>query len=96
VLVVFTMLEVLGILLPWIWLPVMMVRGDMPLGPTVLAAFAVAAQLLQRVILARRFGQSFECVVLHPITIMLLVAIQWRSWWLHLTKQRAWRGRTAE
>jgi hypothetical protein len=33
--------------------------------------------------------------VLHPITIMLLVAIQWRSWWLHLTKQRAWRGRTA-
>ena len=95
VLVVFTMLEVLGILLPWIWLPVMMVRGDMPLGPTVLAAVAIAAQLLQRVILARRFGQSFECVVLHPITIMLLVAIQWRSWWLHLTKQRAWRGRTA-
>jgi hypothetical protein len=95
VLAVFTVLEVLGILLPWIWLPVMMARGDMLLGPTVLAAFAIAAQLVQRVILARRFGQSFECVLLHPFTIALLVAIQWRSWWLHLTKQRAWRGRTA-
>jgi hypothetical protein len=47
------------------------------------------------VLLARRFGQPWECVVLHPVTIALLLAIQWRSWWLHLTKRRAWRGRTA-
>jgi hypothetical protein len=29
------------------------------------------------------------------VTIALLLAIQWRSWWLHVTKRRAWRGRTA-
>jgi hypothetical protein len=61
----------------------------------VLACFAVAAQLSQRAILAVRFRQPWECVVLHPVTILLLLAIQWRSWWLHLTKRRAWRGRTA-
>jgi hypothetical protein len=95
VLLVFTLLEGAGILLPWIWLPVAIAGGAAPLGPTVLAAFAVAAQVAQRVLLARRFGQPWECVVLHPVTIALLLAIQWRSWWLHLTKRRAWRGRTA-
>ncbi len=97
VLVVFTMLEAFGILLPWIWLPVMLAQGtaSMPLGPTVLACFAIGAQLVQRTLLARRFAQPWECVALHPVTIALLLAIQWRSWWLHLTKRRAWRGRTA-
>jgi glycosyltransferase involved in cell wall biosynthesis len=97
VLVVFTVLEAFGILLPWIWLPVMLAQGtaSMPLGPTVLASFAIAAQLVQRTLLARRFSQSWECVALHPVTVALLLAIQWRSWWLHLTKRRAWRGRTA-
>ena len=97
VLVVFTVLEAFGILLPWIWLPVMLAQGTaaMPLGPTVLASFAIGAQLVQRTLLARRFAQPWECVALHPVTIALLLAIQWRSWWLHLTKRRAWRGRTA-
>jgi cellulose synthase/poly-beta-1,6-N-acetylglucosamine synthase-like glycosyltransferase len=95
VLAVFTLLEAAGILLPWVWLPIAIARGETPLGPTVLASFAVAAQLFQRTILARRFAQPWECVALHPVTIALLLAIQWRSWWLHLTKRRAWRGRTA-
>ena len=95
VLAVFTLLEAGGMLLPWVWLPFAIARGDAPLGPTVLAAFAIAAQLVQRTLLARRFGQPWECVALHPLTIALLLAIQWRSWWLHLTKRRAWRGRTA-
>ena len=97
VLVVFTVLEAFGILLPWIWLPVMLAQGtaSMPLGPMVLASFAIAAQLVQRTLLARRFSQPWECVALHPVTVALLLAIQWRSWWLHLTKRRAWRGRTA-
>lgn len=95
VLLVFTLLEGAGILLPWFWLPLMIARGETPLGPTVLAAFAVTAQIVQRVLLARRFKQPIECVLLHPLTILLLLAIQWRSYWLHLTKQRAWRGRKA-
>ena len=97
VLLVFTALEALGMLLPWVWLPVMLAQGtaSIPLGPTVLAWFAIGAQLAQRTLLARRFSQRWECVVLHPVTIALLLAIQWRSWWLHVTKRRAWRGRTA-
>lgn len=98
VLVVFTVLEAFGILLPWIWLPVMLlVRGteSMPTVPTGLASFAIGAQIAQRRLLAKRFSQPWECWVLHPVTIVLLLAIQWRSWWLHLTKRRAWRGRTA-
>jgi len=98
VLVVFTVLEAFGILLPWIWLPVMLlVQGteSMPTGPTGLASFAIGVQIAQRRLLAKRFSQPWECWVLHPVTIVLLLAIQWRSWWLHLTKRRAWRGRTA-
>jgi len=98
VLVVFTVLEAFGILLPWIWLPVMLlVQGteSMPTVPTGLASFAIGAQIAQRRMLAKRFSQPWECWVLHPVTIVLLLAIQWRSWWLHLTKRRAWRGRTA-
>ena len=95
VLAVFTLLEAGGILLPWAWLAAAAAGGGAPTGPLVLACFAVAAQLSQRAILAVRFRQPWECVVLHPVTILLLLAIQWRSWWLHLTKRRAWRGRTA-
>jgi len=98
VLVVFTVLEAFGILLPWIWVPVMLlVHGteSMPTVPTALASFAIGAQLAQRRVLRSRFSHPWECVLLHPVTIVLLLAIQWRSWWLHLTKRRAWRGRTA-
>ena len=98
VLVVFTVLEAFGILLPWIWLPAMLlVQGTeaMPTVPTGLASLAIGVQIAQRRLLAKRFSQPWECWVLHPVTIVLLLAIQWRSWWLHLTKRRAWRGRTA-
>ncbi len=95
VLAVFTLLEAGGILLPWAWLAAAAASGGMPLGPTVLAWFAVGAQLVQRALLAARFSQPVSCVLLHPVSIALLLAIQWRSWWLHVTKRRAWKGRTA-
>jgi hypothetical protein len=95
VLAVFTLLEAGGILLPWAWLAAAVASGGMPLGPTVLAWFAVGAQLVQRALLAARFSQPVSCVLLHPVSIALLLAIQWRSWWLHVTKRRAWKGRTA-
>ena len=95
VLAVFTLLEAGGILLPWAWLAAAAASGGMPLGPTVLAWFAVGAQLVQRALLAARFSQPVSCVLLHPVSIALLLAIQWRSWWLHVTKRRSWKGRTA-
>ena len=95
VLGVFTLLEAGGILLPWLWLPWALVAGGMPSWSVALATSAIAAQLVQRALLAWRFGQPWECVAFHPVSIALLLAIQWRSWWLHLTGRRAWRGRTA-
>jgi hypothetical protein len=72
VLGVFTFIEVVGILLPWVWLPCALAMGGVGAGPIVLACFAIAV---------------------HPVTIATLVAIQWRSWWLHRTGRRTWKGR---
>ena len=33
--------------------------------------------------------------VVHMLAVPERTVARWRSWWLHLTKQRAWRGRTA-
>jgi glycosyltransferase involved in cell wall biosynthesis len=95
VLAVFTLLEAGGILLPWLWVPWVLLAGDVQPGPMALACSAIAMQLVQRAILAWRFRQPWQCVAFHPVSIALLLAIQWRSWWLHLTGRRAWRGRTA-
>ncbi len=32
-----------------------------------------------------RFRQPIVGVLLHPIGVLLMTAIQWRSWWLHIT-----------
>ena len=95
VLGVFTVLEGAGILLPWAWIPVMAWRGSAPGVPAVLACAAVGCQILQRILLAVRFRQPASCVLLHPLSIAVLLAVQWRSWWLHVTGRRAWRGRAA-
>jgi hypothetical protein len=60
------------------------------------AALAVAANLAQRSILAARFAQSPLAVLLHPLGIIMMTAIQWHSWWLHITGRRAWKGRTGQ
>lgn len=54
----------------------------------------VAAILGIRILQARRFGH-FGSVLLHPLSMAALIAIQWASWWrsLHKTKV-AWKGRT--
>lgn len=58
-----------------------------------LAGGAVAVQVVQRTALALRFGQNPLVIVLHPLSLVLLTAIQWRSWWLHVRKRRSWKGR---
>ena len=60
-----------------------------------LAALAWIMAMVERGILAKRFGQSPLCVVLHPVSVVLMTAIQWWSFVLQLTGKRAWRGRVA-
>lgn len=95
VLLVFTLLEVAGTLLPWVWLPAAFLLPEVPEPALWCAALAACMQVVQRTMLATRFQQGALCVLLHPVSIALLVAIQWRSAWLHATGQRAWKGRQA-
>ncbi|MGA0172802.1 MAG: hypothetical protein ACO3NL_04025, partial [Phycisphaerales bacterium] len=60
-----------------------------------LAIAAIATALLQRSLLASRLRQPIASVLWHPLAILLSIAVQWRSWWLHVTGRRSWRGRTA-
>ncbi|MEO1583232.1 MAG: glycosyltransferase family 2 protein [Planctomycetota bacterium] len=58
-----------------------------------LACSACAAMLIERGLLAARFGQGVLPVVLHPIGTAAMTAVQWHSWWLSVRGRRAWRGR---
>ncbi len=91
-----TVVHLVGHVLPWIWLVAAALvpawREPWAIG---LAATAVGLQIKQRAILARRSRQPMWIALLHPVAILLSVAVQWRSWWLHRTGRRSWRGRTA-
>lgn len=58
-----------------------------------LAALAVIIALTQRAVLAVRFRHGAASVVLHPVGVLLMTAIQWHSFVLAKLGRRAWRGR---
>jgi hypothetical protein len=60
-----------------------------------LALIAIACGLVFRVLLARRFRQSWLNIPLHPVSIATLTAVQWWSLWLDRTGRRGWKGRVA-
>lgn len=57
------------------------------------AAIAFVVAISHRFILAVRFRQSYLGAILHPIGIILMMAIQWWSFLLAVTGRRTWRGR---
>lgn len=89
-----TLLHLVGHLLPWgVLLAAVAGVSVSPLAVG-LCAFAVIWHLTQRLLLALRFRQAFIGAVLHPAGVALMTAIQWWSFYLHLTGQRAWKGRS--
>jgi hypothetical protein len=60
-----------------------------------LAASCLAMAFVQRVIIHRRVRLPAWVVALHPVAIVVMTAIQWHSFVLHLTGRRTWRGRAA-
>lgn len=75
--------------IPW----ALLILTTGPVQPIALAS--VALSLAPRLISAVRFRQSWFGAVLHPIGIVLLLAIQWQAffrWWLKIPN--AWKGRT--
>jgi len=42
-----------------------------------------------------RTRHNAALALLHPIAILVITAIQWHSYVLHLTGKRSWKGRSA-
>jgi hypothetical protein len=94
-LVVFTVLHVVGHVMPWVVLVAAAVSHEVPSAAAWASVGAIACGLLTRIMLAARFRQPWIGVWLHPVSMLLLTAIQWRSLWLAIAGRRAWRGRIA-
>jgi len=93
VLVFFTIIHVVAHLMPWAWLAMAFTQSRWPPLETSLAVGAIAMALLQRLLLAVRFEQSWLGVALHPLAILTMTAIQWHSFALAKRGRREWRGR---
>ncbi|MEO0716890.1 MAG: glycosyl transferase, partial [Planctomycetota bacterium] len=95
VLVVFTLMHVLGHLVPPAVLIAAALGAEIDRVPIALAGAAVVLALIERLILARRMRTSVVGALLHPVGVLLMTTIQWHSLYLHVTGKRSWRGRTA-
>jgi hypothetical protein len=84
----------LGQMLPWIVMALALASGVWTGGATMSTA-AIGCALVLRLLLAARFSQSYWNIVLHPVSMLMLSAVQWRSWWLDRTGRRGWKGRIA-
>lgn len=89
-----TVYHAIGQLLPWMIVVLALAAGVWTLGAA-LAGAAIACSLALRLVLARRFAQSLWNVALHPVSMVMLSAVQWRSLWLQRTGRRGWKGRIA-
>jgi hypothetical protein len=91
-LVFVTAVHALTALLP---VAVLLAWSSVPAPMPALAASCLAMAFVQRVIIHRRVRLPAWVVALHPVAIVVMTAIQWHSFVLHLTGRRTWRGRAA-
>lgn len=90
---VWTLLLFGGHVLPWLLLG-WAVLGPLPLAAVALAWLAVAAGLILRLLLAVRFRQSVVGALLHPVGVLIMLAIQWSALLRARNgKPSQWRGR---
>jgi hypothetical protein len=63
--------------------------------PGLLAGLAAILSLLPRMLAARRFRQSWLGVALHPVSVTLLIVVQWQAFVNErlLGRRAAWKGR---
>ena len=95
VLVFFSVLHLLGHVAPWAVLGAVVMGAPLDAHLVAPAGLAATAGLTTRLLLAIRFRQPLAGALLHPVGMLLMTAIQWRSLWLARTGRRAWRGRVA-
>lgn len=87
---VWTLLLAGGHLLPWALLVYALLAGDGAVLP--LAAAGVGASMAYRSLLALRFRQSWQGVLLHPAGVAAMLALQWSAL-LNPRRPAVWRGR---
>lgn len=80
---------------PWVALPVLLMLG-MTTPAIALFSVAILAAMIERTMLAVRFRHTPLLAVLHPLTIAVMVAVQWHSYIKHRRGSRSWRGRTMQ
>lgn len=90
-----TVLHLLGHVLPWIVAAILLARGQAVSAAMLLAVLAIACQLAQRLLLARRLELPILTAPLHPLGVLTMTLVQWHSYRLHRSGRRTWRGRTA-
>ncbi|MBK1837316.1 glycosyltransferase [Azospirillum sp. YIM B02556] len=91
---VWTLLLFGGHVLPWLLLG-WAALDPLPLAAVVLACLAAAAGLIFRLLLAVRFRQSIVGALLHPVGVLIMLAIQWSALLrARRGKPSEWRGRT--
>ena len=89
---VWTVLLCGGHVLPFVMLPGLAIFGASHLR-LALAASGCAASWLSRLVLANRFGDTFGGIALHPVGVLMMLAIQWKAL-LSRRKPNNWRGRS--
>ncbi|HYG60998.1 MAG TPA: glycosyltransferase, partial [Thermoanaerobaculia bacterium] len=88
-----TALLLTGQVLPPLLLLPALIKGDaVALGASLAGTLAV---YLPRLAAARRFRQPLDGALLHPVSILLFLAIQWTALTRHLLgRPAAWKGRS--
>ncbi len=85
---VWTVLLAGGHVLPWLLLVLGPPEALFP------ACVGIAVSLGTRIALAFRFGQDISNALLHPIGVLVMLAIQWSAFWTAFRGRPAtWRGR---
>jgi hypothetical protein len=85
---VWTALLAGGHVLPWLLLVLGPPEALFP------ACVGIAVSLGTRIALAFRFGQNISNALLHPIGVLVMLAIQWSAFWTAFRGRPAtWRGR---
>lgn len=84
-----------GHVLPWLILPLALLEGEQT--ATAFASAAITAAMALRIILALRFQQGMANALLHPLAVLVTLAIQWSAWFdARRGRTRRWRGRAYE
>lgn len=99
-LVTLTVIHLIAYVLPWLVLGAASLSALGTAGvawnPTVMwcAGAAIVLSIVHRLLIASWSRTPLWTALTHPLAVLVVIAVQWYSFWLHLSGQRSWKGRT--